>query len=78
MDKIFLAILVLFVVIIFYLNKEKNTWNIPFFNSTLVILALFIIGIMVKDLTLWRYIVVSLAVIAIGEKTIGFFIKDDK
>ena len=79
MDKyIFLVLLIIFAGFIMWLNRKRNAVDVLFFNSTLAILALFMVGIIADDLTTWRYIVVSLALIATGEKIIGFFIQDKK
>jgi len=75
---VFLAILILFSAAILWLHKGRNAWDILFFNSTLAILALFMVGVWANDLSVWKIVAIALGAIATGEKIIGFFFKSPK
>ncbi|MBU4511701.1 hypothetical protein KKD19_00445 [Patescibacteria group bacterium] len=75
---IFLGILIAFSVAIFKINNTRNAWDVLFFNSTLAILALFMIGVLANDTNVWKYIVIGLIIIATGEKVTGFFVEKEK
>lgn len=63
-EYIFLIIILIIVGFIFYINKKRNAWDVMFFNSTLAIVALFMIGILNSES--WEHIVYSLGVVATG------------
>jgi len=60
----FLAIVLGWSLIIFYLNKGRNAWDVMMFNSTLAIIALFMIGLL--ENSAWDEIVWVLGAVAIG------------
>ena len=61
--------------VILWINKKGNVWDILFFNSTLAIVTLFIVGLYVNDIIVWRIVVGSLGTIATGEIIIRHLIK---
>ena len=75
---LFVTILILFSLYIMWINKGRNAWDILFFNSTLAIISLFMVGILAKNLDVWKIVAIALGVIATGEKIVGFFISGDK
>lgn len=77
LSSIFLVVLIAFSTAIFYINRKRNAWDVLFFNSTLAILMLFIIGLLVNNISVWKYIVVGLMVIATSEKITGFFVEKE-
>lgn len=77
-EFIFLTIIVIFSAVIFWINKNRNAWDVLFFNSTLSIMALFMAGILANNVDVWKIVVVALGVVATGEKIVALFIKDKK
>lgn len=75
MEFIFLAIVLVFSAVIFWITKDKNAWDVLFFNSTLSILTLFMVGILANDIDVWKIIAGTLGVVATGEKIVALFIK---
>lgn len=73
---IFLAVLVFFTLGVLWVTKNRNAWDILFFNSTLATLALFMVGILANDLSIWKVVAIALGVIATGEKIVGFFVRN--
>lgn len=72
----FLIIFVLFCSLVtFYLCKNRNAWDILFFNTTLATTTLFIIGIIAQNEKVWLSIVTVLGVVATGDKIVSFFLK---
>ena len=72
---LFLSVLIYFALKVFTLNEKRNAQDILFYNSTLAILSIFMVGIIASDPVVWRYIVISLAVVATGEKIVGFLLE---
>lgn len=77
-EFIFLTIIVIFSIAIFWINKSRNAWDVLFFNSTLAIITLFMIGILAKNVDVWKIVAGALGFVATGEKIVAFFIKDKK
>ena len=78
MEFIFLTIIVIFSIVIFWINKKRNAWDVLFFNSTLAIVTLFMAGILANDVNVWKIVVGALGIVATGEKIVAFFVKDKK
>lgn len=75
---IFLGVLLALSIVIFYMNRKRNAWDILFFNSTLAILGLFMVGILADNIGVWKYIATGLIIIATGEKIVGLLVKEEK
>lgn len=78
MEFVFLIIIVIFSGVIFWINKNRNAWDVLFFNSTLAIVALFMIGILASDAGVWKIVAGALGIVATGEKIVALFVKDKK
>lgn len=78
MELTFLAIIVIFSAAIFWINKSRNAWDVLFFNSTLAIVVLFMVGILANDSGVWKIIAGTLGIVATGEKIVALFLKDKK
>lgn len=76
-NYIFLVILSIFSLIIFWINRQRNAWDILFFNSTLGIIALFMIGILANNNNVWNTIAIAFGLIITGEKITTVFFKED-
>ena len=72
---LFLIILLLLSLAIFFINRKRNAWDILFFNFTLGILALFMVGILSEDVGVWKHVAIGLIIILTGEKLVGFFVE---
>lgn len=59
--------------LIFWINRSRNAWDVMFFNTTLAIVVLFMIGILNPEH--WKEIVYALSVVAIGTGIAGVFKK---
>jgi hypothetical protein len=66
-----LIIVLAFATLVLFLNKKRNAWDIMFFNTTLAILTLFIIGLLTDSA--WKEIVYTLGLVAIGSGIAGIF-----
>ena len=60
------------------LSKNRNAWDILFLNSTMAIVALFMIGTLANNVSVWNVVAASLAIVATGEKIMAIFVKDKK
>jgi len=76
MELIFITIIVIFSAVIFWINKKRNAWDVLFFNSTLAIVSLFMVGILADDANVWKIVVAVLGIVATGEKIVAIFIKN--
>jgi hypothetical protein len=75
---IFSGIIIIFSLVIFWINKNRNAWDVLFFNSTLAIVTLFMVGILANNIDVWKIVAGALGFVATGEKIVAFFIKDKK
>lgn len=75
-SHIYLIILLIFALIIFWINRQRNAWDILFFNSTLGIIALFMIGVLASDNNVWKIVAIAFGSIITGEKIISLFFKE--
>ena len=57
--------------VILWLNKGRNAWDIMFFNTTLAMVMLFMIGLLNSNF--WREIVYTLGAVAVGSGIAGIF-----
>lgn len=71
MKILFLIILILMSGFILWIGRKKNAWDVMFYNTTLAIVALCIIGLL--DGGLWKEIVYVLGIVAIGGGIAGIF-----
>jgi len=74
----FLIILFALSMTILGLSKNRNAWDILFLNSTLAIVALFMVGMLANNVSVWNVVAASLAIVATGEKIMAIFVKDKK
>ena len=74
----FLLILFALSMTILGLSKNRNAWDILFLNSTLAIVALFMVGMLANNVSVWFVVAASLAIVATGEKIMAIFLKDKK
>lgn len=56
---------------IVYLCRNKNAWDIAFFNLTYALLMLFIIGTVVNDKGIWQIIIHYVGTVAVGSGIIS-------
>ena len=68
-EYIFLIIILIIVGVIFWINRKRNAWDVMFFNTTLAILVLFMIGILENDV--WGQVAYALGGVAIGQGLAG-------
>lgn len=77
METLFIAAIIIFSLIIFYMNRKRNAWDILIVNSTLAIVAMFMVGILAGDAGVWKIVAGALGVVASGEKLLAYFFKDE-
>lgn len=77
MEYVFLAILVLLSFYILWLIKwqRRNAWDVLFFNSTLGLITLFIIGVLMNDKEIWLRVISFIGIVATGSAIASVFIK---
>lgn len=75
METIFLVIAVGFALAILWLNKSRNAWDILFFNSTVGILILFMIGLLLDDKDAWLRIISFIGTVATGSAVVSAWLK---
>ena len=70
-----IVFVLIFSLLVLWICRKRNAWDIMFFNTTLATLSLFVIGILAKNNDVWIAIVAVLGIVATGEKILGFFMK---
>jgi len=70
---LFLIVVIIFGSIILWLARERNGVDVMFFNTTLAIIILFMVGLLGNDY--WKEIVYGLSAVAIGTGIAGVFKK---
>jgi hypothetical protein len=73
-EYFFLAIIVILSLIIFWINRTRNAWDVMYFNATLAIIALFMIGLL--ENSVWDDVVYVLGGVALGSGAIAAFLKN--
>ena len=68
---IFLSIVLVMAGAILFVCRNKNAWDVMFFNTTLAIVALFMIGLL--DSSVWGTVVWALGLVATGTGVAGIF-----
>ncbi len=64
LEIISIASITVLLIIILIINKKRNAWDIMFYNTTLAIYVLFMIGLI--DGNSWPTIIYSLGIVAVG------------
>ncbi len=77
MEYVFLGILVVLSGYILWLIKwrRRNAWDVLFLNSTLGIIALFMIGILMNNQEVWLRVISFIGVVATGSAVAATFIR---
>ena len=70
-EYVFLSIVVIMSLIIFWINRKRNAWDVMFFNTTLAIIVLFMIGLL-ED-SVWDEVVYVLGAVAVGSGIAAIF-----
>lgn len=70
-EILFLIIVVGLATLILFFNKRRNAWDVMFYNTTLAVVVLFMIGLLAKDV--WKEVVYSLSLVAVGSGIAGIF-----
>lgn len=72
-EIIFFALIICLAIILcvdswILLKTNRNSWDILYLNSVLVILVLLFIGLIANDSGVWKFVVSALSIVAAGEK----------
>ncbi len=68
-EYVFLSIVFVLSLVIYWICRNKNAWDVMLFNTTLAVVILFMIGLM--ENSLWDEIVYVLGAIATGTAIAG-------
>lgn len=78
MEKFILIVFLIFTGAVFYFARKRNAWDLLFFNTTLGILALFLIGILLNDKEIWLRVISFLGIVATGSAFASAFFRSKK
>ena len=70
-EYFFFIIILIMAGFILLINRKRNAWDIMFFNTTLAIVVLFVIGILSPEH--WKEIVYALGAVGTGTGIAGIF-----
>jgi len=63
-EYVFLGIVLTLSLLIFWINRKRNAWDVMFFNTTLAIVVLFMVGLL--ENSVWDKVVYALGAVAVG------------
>lgn len=68
MTTLLIFFVLFFSLVVLYICRDKNAWDILFFNTTLATITLFAIGLIAQSEKVWLAIVGVIGIVATGEK----------